>query len=51
MSFLKNREEEDNPGLGLVPMGGGMGWRGNKEKVLEGEYGRNIMFSYMKMEK
>jgi hypothetical protein len=28
-----------------------MGWRGNKEKVLEGEYGRNIMFSYMKMEK
>jgi hypothetical protein len=32
---------------GLVPWDGG----GYKERVKEGEYGENIMCSYMKMEK
>jgi hypothetical protein len=37
-------------------LGGGGGWhqwegQGYKERVLEGEYGKNIMYSCVKMEK
>jgi hypothetical protein len=49
MSFFKNREHEGKTGLvwGLAPVGGGR----YKERMWEGEYGRNILYSCMKMEK
>jgi hypothetical protein len=48
VSFFKTREQEGKTGpvWGLVRVGRG----GYKERVMEGEYGRNIMCSCMKME-
>jgi hypothetical protein len=40
-------EDKIGPVLGLIPVGGG----GYKEKVEEGEYGKNGMYSCRKMEK
>jgi hypothetical protein len=47
--FLKNGKQEGKTDLvwGLVPVGCGE----CKERVQEGEYGGNIMYSCMKMEK
>jgi hypothetical protein len=49
MSFFKNSGQEDKigPVWGLIPVGGGM----IQGKGVGGEYGRNIMYSCMKMEK
>jgi hypothetical protein len=48
MSFFKNGDEDKTgPVWGLVPVGEGR----YKERVEEGECSRNIMYSYMKMEK
>jgi hypothetical protein len=45
--FLKNEGEEGKAGLfqRWVPVG-----QGHKERVNEGEYGRFILYSYMKIE-
>jgi hypothetical protein len=49
MSFFLNEEQEDKTGAPwvLVPVGGGE----HKERVKEGEYGGNAMYSCMKMKK
>jgi hypothetical protein len=49
MPFFKNREQEGKTGhvWGMTPVGGGR----YKERVWEGEYGENIMYTCMKMGK
>jgi hypothetical protein len=49
MSFSKNggQEGKTHPVWGLLPVGQG----GYKERVKKGEYGGNIFYSCMKMEK
>jgi hypothetical protein len=49
MSAFKNEGQEGKTGSvwGLAPVGGG----GYQERVWEGEYGGNIMYSCMKMGK
>jgi hypothetical protein len=44
---LENRKVKQVLSGGLVPVEGG----GYKERVLEGKYGANVMYSCMKMEK
>jgi hypothetical protein len=46
-SKTENRKVKQVLSGELVPVGGG----GHKERVQEGEYGRNVMYSCMKMEK